>query len=438
MLVNIKKKVKIIGAGLAGCEASLFLANHGVQVELYEMKPNKMTPAHKNKDFGELVCSNSLKSEDVSTASGLLKKELELLGCSLLKIAKETSVEAGSALAVDRELFAKSITNAVESNPNIKVFKNVCIEQFDTSENVIIATGPLTDDKLFNFLSTLLGEQNCYFYDAIAPIIETSSIDMSKAFWGNRYNKGTNDGDYLNIALDKNQYLNFYNQLITAQRIELKSFEKVFEGCMAVEVMAKRGVDALRYGPMKPVGFDLPTKPYAVLQLRKENKDATSVNMVGFQTNLIFSEQKRVFSLLPGLENAKFLRYGQMHRNSYINAPSCLTGYSSLKNYPNIFVAGQLSGVEGYMESIASGLYCAYNMLRFLDNKQNYPLERNTMLGAIIDYITSASEKNFQPMNANFGIISVDKPIKDKKEKKEYILENSLKQVQKWRDEEWI
>ena len=436
--MSIKKKVKVIGAGLAGCEASLFLANNGVQVELYDMKPNKMTPAHKNQNFGELVCSNSLKSEDVYTASGLLKKELELLNCSLLKIAKGTSVEAGSALAVDRELFAKSITDAVETNPNIKIFKNVCVEQFDTNENMIIATGPLTDDNLFNFLSSLLGEQNCYFYDAIAPIIETPSIDMSKAFWGNRYNKGANGGDYLNIALDKNQYLNFYNQLITAQRVELKSFEKVFEGCMAVEVMAKRGVDALRYGPMKPVGFDLPTKPYAVLQLRKENKDATSVNMVGFQTNLIFSEQKRVFSLLPGLENAKFLRYGQMHRNSYINAPNCLTKLSSLRNYPNIFVAGQLSGVEGYMESIASGLYCAYNMLRLLNNKQNYPLERNTMFGAIIDYITSASEKNFQPMNANFGIISVDKPIKDKKEKKEYILENSLKQIQKWRNEEWI
>lgn len=436
--MNSKKKVKVIGAGLAGCEASLFLAKNGVQVDLYEMKPTKMTPAHKNQNFGELVCSNSLKSEDVYTASGLLKKELELLGCSLLKIAKETSVEAGSALAVDRELFAKSITNAVENNPNIKVFKNVCVEQFDTNENVIIATGPLTDDKLFGFLSKLLGEQNCYFYDAIAPIIETSSIDMTKAFWGNRYGKGNDDGDYLNVALDKNQYLNFYNQLITAQRVELKSFEKVFEGCMAVEVMAKRGVDALRYGPMKPVGFDLPTKPYAVLQLRKENKEGTGVNMVGFQTNLIFSEQKRVFCLLPGLENAKFLRYGQMHRNNFINAPNCLTKFSSLKKYPNVFIAGQLSGVEGYMESIASGLYCAYNMLRFLDKKQNYPLERNTMFGAIIDYITSASEKNFQPMNANFGIIAVDKPIKDKKQKKEYILENSLKQVQKWRDEKWI
>lgn len=437
MLVSTKNKVKIIGAGLAGCEASLFLARHGVAVELYEMKPAKMTPAHKNINFGELVCSNSLKSNDIYTASGLMKKELEMLDCSLLKIAKQVSVEAGSALAVDRELFAKKITQEIEAEPNITVFKNCCVENFDLNENVIVATGPLTDDSLFQFLSTIIGEQNCYFYDAIAPIIETASIDMSKAFWGNRYDKGSEDGDYLNIALDKQQYLNFYNNLVTAERVELKSFEKVFEGCMAVEVMAKRGVDALRYGPMKPIGFDLPTKPYAVLQLRKENKQGTSVNMVGFQTNLTYPEQKRVFSLLPGLENAKFLRYGQMHRNSFINAPSTLTEFSSLKKYPNIFVAGQLSGVEGYMESIASGLYCGYNMLRYLSKKQNKPLEKNTMIGAIISYIANASEKNFQPMNANYGIIAVDKPIKDKKQKKEYILENSLKQIRKWRDEIW-
>lgn len=436
--MNIKNKVKIIGAGLAGCEASLFLANHGVFVELYEMKPSKMSPAHKNEGFGELVCSNSLKSQDIYTASGLLKAELELLDCSILKIAKQTSVDAGSALAVDRELFSKEITNAVQSNPNIKVFKNCCVENFDLDENIIIATGPLTEKCLYDFLSNIIGEQNCYFYDAIAPIIETDSIDMSKAFWGNRYDKGIQDGgDYLNLPLTKQEYLKFYHELINAERVELKSFEKVFEGCMAVEVMAKRGVDALRYGPMKPVGFDLDPKPYAVVQFRRENKQGISVNMVGFQTNLTYGEQKRVFSLLPGLENAKFLRYGQMHRNSFVNAPDCLNAFSSLKKYPNIFIAGQLSGVEGYMESIASGLYCGYNMLRFLSNKTNKPLDKSTMLGAIINYIVSASEKKFQPMNANFGIISVDVPIKDKKQKKEYIYNNSLEQIKKWRDEIW-
>ena len=435
--MNIQNKVvKIVGAGLAGCECALFLAENGVKVELYEMKKVKKSPAHKLDDFAELVCSNSLKSTDTLTASGLLKKELEELGCNLLKIAHKSSVEAGSALAVDRYKFAKLVTEKIKNNENITVI-NDCVENIDVNDNVVIATGPLTDDKLFENLSILIGEQNCYFYDAIAPIISTDSIDMNIAFWGNRYDKGESEGDYLNLPLNKEQYLDFYNELIKAKRAELKDFEKVFESCMAVEVLAKRGVDALRFGPMKPVGFNLEKKPYAVVQLRKENAQGTSVNMVGFQTNLLYPEQKRVFRMLSGLENAEFLRYGQMHRNSYINAPKCLNEFSALKKYPNIFIAGQLSGVEGYMESIASGLYIGYNMLRFLQNKPNNPLTDKTCLGAIINYIVTASENNFQPMNSNYGIIKVDMPIKDKKQKREYILNNSLNEIKKWRDEIW-
>ena len=329
------KKVKIIGAGLAGCECALFLANNDIKVELYEMKPTHKTPAHKSDNFGELVCSNSLKSEDPNTASGLLKKELELLGCNLLKIARDCSVGAGSALAVDRELFEQKITELIKNNKNITVF-NERVDQISKEDLTVISTGPLTDETLYQNLSELIGEQNCYFYDAIAPIIETDSIDMSIAFWGNRYGKGGEQGDYLNLPLNKEEYLQFYNQLVNANRVQLKDFEKVFEGCMAVETLAKRGVDALRFGPMKPVGFNLNPKPYAVVQLRKENQLGESVNIVGFQTNLTFPEQKRVFTLLPGLKNAKFLRYGQMHRNSYINAPMCLTAFSNLKDFPNI------------------------------------------------------------------------------------------------------
>lgn len=430
--MNIKK-VKIIGAGLAGCECALFLANNNIEVELYEMKPLKKSPAHKSENYAELVCSNSLKSIDTNTASGLLKKELELLDCNLLKIAKKCCVEAGSALAVDRELFSSEVTKLINQNKNITVISK-CVENLDDDCITVIATGPLTDEKLYANLSKMLGEQNCYFYDAIAPIIETESIDMNIAFWGNRYDKGGQQGDYLNLPLNKEEYFAFYNELICANRVELKDFEKVFESCMAIETLAKRGKDALRFGPMKPVGFNIEPRPYAVVQLRKENDIGSSVNIVGFQTNLTFPEQKRVFSMLPGLKNARFLRYGQMHRNSYINAPLCLTPYSNLKNNPNIFIAGQLSGVEGYMESIASGLYVGYNILRLLKKLDNDILSEKTCLGAIINYITTASEKNFQPMNANYGIISVDKPIKDKQQKRQYILETSLNEIIKWRD----
>lgn len=437
MLKN-NKIVNVIGAGLAGCESAYFLAEHGVKVNLYEMKEIKKTPAQKSNNFAELVCSNSLKSMEKLSASGLLKLELQKLGCFLLDCANKTSVPAGNSLSVDRDLFSQMVTEKIKNHPNIKVINEI-VKDLDISVPTIIATGPLCDDELFKNLSKLIGDDNCYFYDAIAPIIETESIDMNRAFWGNRYEKGETK-DYLNCWLNKNEYDIFVNELINAQTVELHNFEKlrVFEGCMPIEVLAKRGEKSLRYGPMKPVGLSKQVqyeKPYAIVQLRKENADGSCLNMVGFQTNLIFKEQKRVFSLIPALKNANFLRYGTMHRNSYINAPKCLNAYSQLKNYPNIFIAGQISGVEGYVESIASGLYCAINMFLYINNKSLISLPSSTCLGAIINYIVSADEKNFQPMNANYGIISCDKHFCDKQEKKQYILENSMEKINEFKED---
>ena len=431
------KEVIIIGAGLAGCEAALYLANHGVSVKLYEMKKIKKTPAQKTEMFGELVCSNSLKGTDIYSASGLLKEEMCMLGSALIPLAKECSVPSGGALSVDRDLFALKITDLINNNSNIEVVDQV-VEQIDFSKPTIIAAGPLIDNKLFDNLRSLIGEDSCYFYDAIAPIIATDSIDMQRAYWGNRYNKG-DSADYLNCLLNKDEYLEFYNELINAKTVELHSFEKikVFEGCMPVEIMAKRGEDALRYGPMKPVGIRderYEQKPYAVVQLRKENLNSDALNMVGFQTNLTFGEQKRVFSLIPALKNAEFLRYGTMHRNSYINAPKCLSEFSSLKKYPNVFIAGQLSGVEGYVESMASGLFSAINMQRLLDGKKQCSLPSTTMLGAIINNITTSPEKNFQPMNANYGIIKAEN-MRDKQQKKINIYNTSMQEINKFLQE---
>ncbi len=424
-------EVTIIGAGLAGCEASLYLAKHGIKVKLYEMKKIKKTPAQKIDNLAELVCSNSLKSTDIYSAGGLLKAEMELLGSSLIKVAKECAVPSGGALSVDRDLFASKVTKLIQENPNIQLFSEI-VEEFDLSKPTILAAGPLIDKPLFNFLQSVIGEDNCYFYDAIAPIVSTDSIDMTRAYWGNRYNKGET-ADYLNCLLNKEEYLTFYNELINAKTVELHDFEKlkVFEGCMPVEVLAKRGEDALRYGPMKPVGIRderYDQKPYAAVQLRKENLNSDALNLVGFQTNLTFSEQKRVFGLIPALKNAEFLRYGTMHRNSYINAPKSLTKYSNLKCCPNIFIAGQLSGVEGYVESMASGLYSAINMLNMLNGKPLKSLTSTTMIGAIINNITTSPEKNFQPMNANYGIIDAEN-MRDKQEKKKRIYEKSMQEI---------
>lgn len=430
-MINKYTTVNIIGAGLAGSEAALYLAKNNIKVNLYEMKPIKFSDAHKNPNFGELVCSNSLKSTDELSASGLLKKEIELLGSTLIKIAYKTQVPSGGALSVDREKFAQEITKQIEENRNISVIHKI-VEEFDTSLPTILAPGPLCDEKLFKFIQSLVGEDNCYFYDAIAPIVSIDSIDMNYAYWGNRYDKGETK-DYLNCYLTKEEYDIFYNELINAKSVELHNFEKlkVFEGCMPVEVLAKRDYKALTFGPMKPVGIKDPrmsTKPYAVVQLRKETINGEYLNLVGFQTNLLFGEQKRVFSLIPALKNAEFVRYGTMHRNSYINSPMALNKFSSLKNFPNIFIAGQISGVEGYMESISSGLYCAINMLQLLKDKPQISLSPRTCLGAIINYITTANSHNFQPMNANYGIIEAEN-LRDKEQKKKNILSTSLNEI---------
>ena len=436
MLKN--KIVNIIGAGLAGCEAAIFLANNNIQVNLYEMKKIKKTPAQKSDNFAELVCSNSLKSTEPLSASGLLKLELENLDCFLLKCAKECCVPSGNSLSVDREKFSHMVTCAIENNPNIKVINKV-VEQIDTSLPTIIATGPLCDDKLFSNIQSLIGKDNCYFYDAIAPIVSLDSIDMSRAFWANRYDKGEST-DYLNCYLFKDEYEIFVKELQNAKTVELKEFEtlKVFEGCMPIEVLAKRGERSLRFGPMKPVGLCQHTdqKPYAIVQLRKEDTSGSCLNLVGFQTNLLFGEQKRVFSLIPALKNAEFLRYGTMHRNSYINAPNCLNKFSGLKDYPNVFVAGQICGVEGYVESIASGLYSAINMLLYLCGEKQKDLPNTTVIGALYEYITTANPKDFQPMNANYGIISHQK-LSDKQQKKQVILQKSLCEINKFKEEVW-
>lgn len=436
-MLNQKKIVNIIGAGLAGCEAAYFLAEHNIYVRLFEMKNIKKTPAQKLDSFAELVCSNSLKSTEKLSASGMLKAELETLGSFLLECAYKTKVPSGNSLSVDREEFSKLITKKIKNHKNIEIIDKV-VESFDTNLPTIIATGPLCDDKLFSFIKDIIGDENCYFYDAIAPIIETDSVDMSRAFWANRYDHGETK-DYLNCWLTKQEFDIFYEELISAKQVELKSFEKlkVFEGCMPIEVLAKRGKRSLLFGPMKPVGLSQKVqgeKPCAIVQLRKENQDGSYVNMVGFQTNLLFGEQKRVFSLIPALRDANFIRFGTMHRNSYICAPVCLTEFSSLKKYPNIFIAGQISGVEGYMESIASGLFCAINMLQYICGEEMQTLPSTTCLGAMINYITTAAEKDFQPMNANYGIIVCEKTFSDKQQKRQYMFEKSMQEIQKFKE----
>ncbi len=411
-------KINIIGAGLAGSEAALYLANNGYKVNLYEMKGIKMSPAHHSKNYAEIVCSNSLKSDDENTASGVLKRELTLLGSTLLNIAYKTKVPAGQALAVDRDAFSKTITNLIKENKNIIVHTEE-VSNFDADAITIVATGPLTSDKMCQTLKTKLGQEFLYFYDAASPIISAESIDMTNAFYGARYGKG--DNDYINCPMDKEEYMNFYNELINAKSVILHDFEKknIFESCMPIEILAKRGIDAIRFGPLKPVGLINPhkkDKPYAVVQLRKENKCGTIYNIVGFQTNLTFPEQKRVFSLIPALKNAEFMRYGVMHTNNFVNFPKVLDEYSRLKIDKNIFIAGQLSGVEGYVESIASGLYCAINVIRMIENKELISFSADTIIGGLYNYLLNANSNNFQPINANFGILNpID--IKDKKER---------------------
>ena len=425
-------KINVIGAGLAGSECALYLANKGYKVNLYDIKGENMSPAHHSKDFAEIVCSNSFKSDDENTASGVFKRELTLLGSELIKTAYTVQVPAGQALAVDRDAFSSIITNKIKNHKNINV---ICqdVNSFEKDAITIIATGPLSTENMCNAIKNKIGEDFLYFYDAAAPIISAESINTDVAFFGARYNKG--DADYLNCPMNKEQYTAFYNELINAQTVELHDFEKknLFESCMPIEIMAKRGTDAIRFGPLKPVGIFNPKtdeKYYAVVQLRKENNSGTMYNMVGFQTNLMFPEQRRVFRLIPGLENAEFLRYGVMHTNNYVNFPKCLDKYSRLKVDNNIFIAGQLSGVEGYVESIASGLYCAINVARTLENKELISFSADTIIGGLYNYLVNANIENFQPINANFGILN---PInmKDKQQRNTQYRLRSLKEIDK-------
>ena len=415
-------KIKVIGAGLAGCEAAWQAAKLGVDVELYEMKPHKFSPAHHNPGFAELVCSNSFRSNQTSNAVGLLKAELSKMGSLIMEAAYATEVPAGSALAVDRDLFSRYITEKIKSHPKIKVYEEE-VSEIDNTSVTVIASGPLTSESLTQSISKMADCGELHFFDAAAPIVDAQTIDMEKAFFASRYGKG-NSEDYLNCPMTKEEYDAFYEALLSAETAPLKAFDRelqedltVFEGCMPVEVMASRGYDTLRYGPMKPVGLPLPKTgedAYATVQLRKENKEATMYNIVGFQTHLTFGEQKRVFRMIPGLENAEFFRYGVMHRNTYLNSPGFLTPtYSSINN-PKIFFAGQMTGVEGYIESASSGFVAGLNAAMLSLGKAPVVFPESTEIGALAHYVSEGGvSSSFQPMNANFGIIApFDKKIK--------------------------
>ena len=437
--------IAVIGGGLAGCEAAYQIAKRGIKVKLYEMKPIKYSPAHSNKDLAEIVCSNSLKSNLLTNACGLLKEELRRLDSLLIKCADETAVPAGQALAVDREKFSKLVTDKIKENSNIEII-NQEVTKIPEDVITIIATGPLTSDELYKSISKLIGEEKLFFYDAAAPIIEKDSIDMNIAFWGDRYKEEKQkeesieewkerlkkeEKNYINLPMNKEEYENFVNELINAEIVELHEFEKreIFEGCMPIEIMAKRGIDTLRFGPLKPVGFDDPRtarRPYAVVQLRQDNTEGTMFNMVGFQTNLKFGEQKRVFKLIPGLENAEFTKYGVMHRNTYINSTKLLDETYNFKKSPNIYFAGQITGVEGYVESISSGLVAGINAAHKLKQKETVTFTKETVIGALAKYISTTNEK-FQPMNANFGILpELEEKIRDKKLRYQKMAERSL------------
>ena len=449
--------ITVVGGGLAGSEATYQIAKRGIKVRLYEMKPNNFSPAHSNNNLAEIVCSNSFKSNLHTNACGLLKEELRNLDSILIKVADETAVPAGQALAVDREVFSKKVTETLENMENVAIIRQeigkdgLSIESIAKDGIVIIATGPLTSDALSKQILELTGENDLHFYDAAAPIIFKDSIDMNIAFYGNRYEqerakdedveewkaKQKNDGDasYINLPMNKEEYEHFWNELVNAEVVELHQFEKreIFEGCMPVEIMAKRGIDTLRYGPLKPMGFTDPRtgyRPYALVQLRQDNKDATIYNIVGFQTNLKFGEQKRVFSMIPGLENAEFAKYGVMHRNTFINSTKLLDRTYQLKKNKNIYFAGQITGVEGYVESISSGLVAGINAVKQLIQEEKVEFSEYTMIGALAQYISTPNEK-FQPMNANYGILPEleGKKISDKKLKYGKLSDRALEKL---------
>ncbi len=426
-------KVKVIGAGLAGCESAYYLAQKGVEVELYDIKPKSFTPAHSDKNFGELVCSNSLKSNDIyGNACGLLKEEMRVLGSLTMRAAEETHVPAGGALAVEREEFARFITEKIKSHKNINV---ICKEVTAVPDGwCIVATGPLTTDALSENIAGICGGQ-LHFYDASAPIVSRESIDFTKCFYGDRYGKGGDD--YINCPLTKDEYEAFVGELVSAERAVLHEFEKreIFEGCMPVEVLASRGKDSLRFAMLKPVGLTDKdgNKFYAILQLRKENTAGTAYNLVGFQTNLKWGEQKRVFSMIPALANADFLRYGVMHRNTFINSPTCLNADFSLKSDGKVFFAGQITGVEGYVESAGSGILCAIHLYEKLNGREPKIPDDTTVLGALSAHIAGATN-NFQPMNANFGILRpAEIKIRDKKQRYAFLAERALKSIKEYK-----
>ncbi len=454
--------INIIGGGLAGCEAAYQIAKRGIKVKLYEMKPKKFSPAHSNGNLAEIVCSNSFKSNLLTNACGLLKEELRILDSLLIKIADNTKVPAGQALAVDRDKFSNKVTDAINNNKLIEIINDEVVSKYDTNidksaknifledliENsiTIIATGPLTSDSLSIGIKNLTGENELAFYDAAAPIVQKDSIDFSIAFYGDRYDEekrkeetidewlkrvNNNKSDYINLPMCKEEYEKFVYELVNAQIAELHNFEKrdIFEGCMPIEIMAKRGIDTLRFGPLKPMGFDDPRtakRPYAVVQLRQDNAKASLYNLVGFQTNLKYGEQKRVFSMIPGLKDADFVKYGVMHRNTFINSPELLDNTYNFKKKKNVFFAGQITGVEGYVESISSGFVASINAVNMLKNDEKISFSIETMIGALANYI-STKNKNFQPMNANFGIIpELNEKIKDKKKRYEKLANRSL------------
>ena len=464
----MKNEITIIGGGLAGSEAAYQIAKRGIKVNLYEMKPNKFSPAHSNENLAEIVCSNSFKSNLHTNACGLLKEELRMLDSLLIRIADETAVPAGQALAVDREAFSERVTQELEKMDNINIIREevgngrVSLKQLVNDGIVIIATGPLTSDNLSKEILEITGEQDLHFYDAAAPIVLKDSIDMNIAFYGNRYEqerKKDEDVDewkeknkkergseesYINLPMNKEEYETFWNELVKAEVVELHQFEKreIFEGCMPVEVMAKRGIDTLRYGPLKPMGFSDPRtgyRPYALVQLRQDNKDATIYNIVGFQTNLKFGEQKRVFSMIPGLEHAEFAKYGVMHRNTFINSTKLLDNTYQLKKNKNIYFAGQITGVEGYVESISSGLVVGLNAVNQLLGKDKMEFSEYTMIGALAKYISTPNEK-FQPMNANYGILPEleGNKISDKKIKYGKISDRAISEIRIWIEDKML
>lgn len=434
----MRKEVNIIGGGLAGCEAAYQIAKRGIPVVLWDMKPERFSPAHSNQDLAEIVCSNSFKSNLLTNACGLLKEELRMLDSLLIHIADEVAVPAGQALAVDREVFSKRVTEALEQEEKITIRREEIgnkVHLKDLLENgmVIVATGPLTSELLAKEIQEITGEEELHFFDAAAPIVQKETIDMQIAFWGDRYGKG--DSNYINLPMNQEEYEKFWQELVNAEVATLHEFEKreIFEGCMPIEIMAKRGIDTLRFGPLKPVGFTDPRngkRPYAIVQLRQDNQAGNLFNLVGFQTNLKWGEQQCVFRLIPGLQNAEFVKYGVMHRNTYLNSTKLLDATYCFRQNPQLYFAGQITGVEGYVESIASGLVAGINVAKQMERKDKVIFSTETMIGTLSQYIATEQE-NFQPMNANFGILpNLEEKIRDKKLRYAKLADRAIEKLQ--------